>query len=152
MSAVEQAERAWSLHGRNEVVRLDSPVAGAALTYTVPGAVEIEILSVSFTYTASANAATRIPFVQFLDQSGNTFCDVGSPYTLTANQVSRVTFGVGVQQFGANGSARMGAGIPAMILEDGLQVSLSATAINVTDTITLARMFVRQRTVQELVF
>jgi hypothetical protein len=148
--ALYDAERDWSLHYENEVVPIANPAAGAAAVYTVPGSVEQELLAVSFKYTASGNAATRIPFIQFVDWAGVPFCEVGSPFTLVATNVSQVTFGVGVMQFGANSSVRMGAGIPPMILGDGLQVKLSATAIDVADTITLARMFVRQRAVRPL--
>jgi hypothetical protein len=130
-----------TLHGSHKAVTLPSPAAGAALTYTVPGSVQWEILSLSFTYTASGNAASRVPFVRFLDQSGTAFCDVATPYKLVASDVSRVTFGVGV--------VRIGAGIPAMRLEDGLRVQVSATLIDGSDTITLARLFVRQWDVRE---
>ena len=64
----------FELHGTHRAVSLPSPAAGAALTVTVPGAVQWEVISFSFLYTASANAATRIPFITFLDASGNTFC------------------------------------------------------------------------------
>jgi hypothetical protein len=138
-----------TLHGSHKAVTLPSPAAGAALTYTVPGSVQWEILSLSFTYTASGNAASRVPFVRFLDQSGTAFCDVATPYKLVASDVSRVTFGVGVVQFGADSAARIGAGIPAMRLEDGLRVQVSATLIDGSDTITLARLFVRQWDVRE---
>ena len=60
----------WTLHAAYEPILLGQPAAGSALTYTVPGTIEIEVLSASFTYTASANVATRIPFLAFLDQSG----------------------------------------------------------------------------------
>lgn len=148
--AVQEAERGWLLHESHKSVRLDSPAAGAALTVTVPGAVQWKVLSVSFTYTASANAATRTPLVRFLDQSGVAFHEAGSPFTLIATNVSRVSFGVLTAQFGANSSARMGASIPPMWLEDGLRISLTADLIDVADTVTNARLFVHQRPVQPL--
>jgi hypothetical protein len=134
----------WFLHGSAEVIGVPSAAAGQPLTYTVPGAVEVAVLSVSFTFTAGAAVANRVPFVRFLDQSGVAFCDVGVPFVLVATNAARVTFGVGVQQFGANSAARMGAGIPSMRLADGLQVQLGATGIQAADTITAARLFVRQ--------
>jgi hypothetical protein len=109
----------------------------------------MEVLSLSFTYTASSNAATRIPFVAFLDTTGVSCGSFGSPFTLVASDVSRVSFGVGVVQYGANSSARMGASIPAMRIGDGMQVQISATLLNVTDQISAARMFVRQWRVRE---
>ena len=139
----ELREQDW-YHWEHRPVALGSPAAGSALTYTVAPAEEILVLSVSFTFTASAQAANRIPFLQFLDQSGTAVADVATPYKLIATNAARVTFGVGMFQFGADSAARIGAGIPAIILSDGMQVSLSATAIDAADTITAARMYVRQ--------
>ena len=139
----------WTLHGEYHPVSLPQPAAGTALTYTVPGSVQMEVLSISFTYTASGNVATRIPFVAFLDTSATSVGSFGTPFTLVASDVSRVSFGVGVVQYGANSSARMGASIPCLRLGDGMQVQISATAINATDQISAARMFVRQWRVRE---
>lgn len=148
MDYTEQAG-SWFLHGSAEPVALGNAVAGQPLTYTVPGAVEQAILSVSFTYTCSNAAANRVPFVRFLDQSATAFCDVGAPFPLVANNVARVTFGVGVQQFGANSAVRLGAGIPKMRLADGLRVQLGASAMAAGDRITAARLFVHQWRVRE---
>lgn len=154
MGLVEQALRSemrgagpledWYLHGSRVPVTLSSPAAGQPLTVPVPASVEWEVLSLSFTYTASAAAANRVPFVQFLDQSNVPFCEVATPFLLVANNVARVTFGVGIVQFGANSAVRLGAGIPAMRLGDGLRISVGATAMGVADTITSARLFVAQ--------
>jgi len=140
--------RSWELHGSHEPLGLPSPAAGAPLTYTVSGAVEQLVISASFLYSCSGAAANRIPFIRFLDQSGSAFAEVATPFLLVATNVCRVTFGVGIVQFGANSAARIGAGIPAMRLGDGLQVQLGATAQAAGDTITDARLFVRQWLVQ----
>lgn len=139
-----QGSREWLLHYSHEPVALPDPAAGAALTVTVPGAVEWQVLAASFTYTASGAAANRIPFIRFIDQTGVAVADVGAPFLLVATNVSRITFGVGVQQFGANSAVRIGAGIPALRLGDGMQVQLGATAIAAGDTITDARLYVKQ--------
>ena len=145
MELVEQVEPSyWRLHGSHRVVSLPSPAAGAALTVTVPGSVQWEIRAASFLYTASGNVATRIPFVSFIDQSGTIFCKVNTVYTLVASDVSQVTFGTDLDQFGANSSVSMGSSIPDIRLVDGLQIQLSADAIDVADTITAARLYVCQ--------
>jgi hypothetical protein len=136
--------RAFELHGSHEPLVLPSPAAGAALTYTIPGSVEQMVLSVSFTLTCAAGGGVRTPHVDFLDYSGQPFASVGAPFTVAATFASRLTFGVGVQQFGAANAARIGAGIPPLRLGDGLQVRLTADGLAAGDTITLARMFVRQ--------
>ena len=145
MEVVEYSEPSyWRLHGSLAVVTLPSPAAGAALTVTVPGSVQWEVVSVSFLFTASANVATRIPFVSFLDQAGVTFCKVNSAFSYTAGTSGQVTFGRDVESFGANNAASMGAAIPHIRLLDGLRVSVSADAIDVADTITAARLYVCQ--------
>lgn len=103
-----------------------------------------EVVSFSFLFTASANAATRIPFISFLDQSGTTFCKINTAYTVTATIAPQVTFAQEVSSFGANNSASMGNTLPRIRLVDGLQVQVSAAAIDVADTITAARLYVCQ--------
>lgn len=139
----------YTLHAEHLPVSIPTPAVGAAATMTVPGSVQWEVLSISWTYTASSNAATRIPFLAFLDTAGASVGSFGSPFTVVATNVAQVSFGVGATQFGANSSARMGGGIPAMRLGDGMRVQLSATLIDSADTITAARMFVRQWRVRE---
>jgi hypothetical protein len=145
VEVVEQQSFAyWYLHGANEVVSLPSPAAGAALTVTVPGAVQWEIVAATFLFTASANAATRVPFISFLDQAGVTFCKINTAFTVTATIAPQVTFAEGVASFGANNSTSMGNTLPQMRIQDGLRVRLSADLIDVADTITAARLYVRQ--------
>ncbi len=140
---------AWDFHGKDEPQALGSPAAGAALTVTVPGSVEWEVLAASFLFTASANAANRIPAIQFLDWSNTIFCEVKVPYKLIATNAAQVTFGVGIVQFGADSAASMGAGIPPMRIGDGLRVRLTAAAIDTADTITAARLFTRRWRLRE---
>ncbi len=151
METVERIEDylAWELHGEHVVIALGSPAAGAALTATVPGAVEWEILAATFLYTGSSNAATRVPTINFLDWAGTIFCQAQTPYTLTASHTAQVTFGVGIEQFGANNATSLGAGIPPMRIGDGLRVQLTAALIDTADTITAARIFVRRWRLRE---
>jgi hypothetical protein len=141
---VEGALEYWMLHGSHEPIRGENPAAGAPFAYTIPGTVEQELLAVSFTYTASAAAATRRPVIRFLDYGGRPFAEIGTPFTITATNVSRVTFGLYVNQFGANNSARMGAAIPPLRLGDGLSFEVTADAIAAADTITAVAFFVRK--------
>jgi hypothetical protein len=142
---IEQVEPSyWRLHGSHLPVAVQSPAAGAACTVTVPGAVQWDVRAVSFLYTASGNAATRIPFISFLDQSGTILAKVNTAYTLTASHTSQITFGTDLDQFGANNSVSMGSSIPDLRLLDGLQIQMSADAIDVADTITTVRLYVCQ--------
>jgi len=143
------ASHEWELHGSHEFVTLSSPAAGAALTVTVPGSVQWEILAVSFTYTADANAADRFPSFSILDQSGVGIGPIRTPYKLVATNAARITFGVGLDQFGADSAAQLGCGIPPARIQDGLRIQVTATGIQATDTITAARLYVRQWRVRE---
>jgi len=147
--AEEAASREWGLHGSHEFVTLGAPAAGAALTVTVPGSVEWEVLAVSFLYTADANAANRFPSLSILDQSGSGIGPICTPFKLVATDASRITFGVGIVQFGADSAAQIGCGIPPMRIQDGLRIRLTATNIQATDTIAAARLYVRQWRVRE---
>lgn len=141
---LEGALEYWYWHGSHEPIRGQTPAAGAPFTYRIPGTVDQEIVAISFTYTASSGAANRVPLIRFLDQGGTAFCEVGVPFTITASQHSRVTFGQYVNQFGANNSARMGAAIPSLRLGDGLSFQVTADAIAVADQISAVAFFVRQ--------
>ena len=83
-------------------------------------------------------------FVSFLDATGTTFAKVNTAYNITASNHSQVTFGCDLDQFGANNAASMGASIPDVRLLDGLQIEVSADAIDSADTITAVRLFVCQ--------
>jgi hypothetical protein len=146
MSELEEkgALEQWYWHGSNEPIRGQSPAPGAPFLYTVPGTVNQEIVAVSFTYTASAAAANRRPVIRFLDYGGEAFAEIGTPFTITATNVSRVTFAKNIVQFGANNSPRMGAAIPGMRLGDGLSFELTADAIAGADQISAVAFFVRQ--------
>jgi hypothetical protein len=139
----------WQLHGSHEAVGLSSPSAGQPLVHVVPGTVEQALLAVSFTFTAAAAVANRVPFIEFFDQSGTAFASIATPFLLVATNVARVTFAVDCNQFGANSAARIGAPIPELRLGDGLAWQVGATAMAGADTITAARAFVRQWRVRE---
>ena len=138
----------WRLHGSHEPVALASPAAGSALTYTVSGAVQIVVHSAVMLYTASSNAANRIPYLEILDTTGTPVASCSPGFTYVASDAVIVSFGLGQTLFGANSSARAGCGIPEIRLQDGMQVKLGAVGINATDAITKARLYVRQWNVQ----
>jgi len=145
METLEEGALAyWYWHGSHEPIRGQSPAAGAPFLYTVPGTVEQEVMAVSFLFTASAAVANRRPVVSFLDYGGQPFAEIGTPFTITANNASQVTFGQYLNQFGANNSARMGAPIPPLRLGDGLSFQITADAIAAGDQISAVAFFVRQ--------
>ena len=144
-------ERIRATHGGNlprpaafDALLPQGPVVTAEVAGQLPGAVQWDLVSVSFSYVASGNAATRIPFVSFFDQSATTFCKINTAVSITASHTVQVTFAQEIGAFGAANAASMGNTLPDIRLLDGLQVQVSADAIDVADTITAVRLYVRQ--------
>lgn len=133
----------------HEVVTVASPPAATGFSKVVPGASRWRVQSVSFVLVADANAANRIPRVEYLDASGGVFAAVAAPFVLTANLTARFTFAIGVVQFGANAAAQIGASLPALHLNPGLSVRVAVTGIQVGDQISGAAMFVDQWSVRD---
>lgn len=136
----------WAQH---EPRTIGQPAVATGFTYPVAGAVVQRIVSVSFLLTADANAANRIPRVEYLDGSGAVFAAVAAPFVLTANLAGRFTFGVGLQQFGSNGAAQIGCALPDYLLHDGLAVRVAVTAIQAGDQISGASLFVDQYPIRD---
>jgi hypothetical protein len=111
--------------------------------------VEEELLSVSFMLTCSADVNNRLPWIAFFDWAQVPFAVVGAPFTFVANDTTQVTFGVGLNQFGANSAVRVGAPIPALRLGDGLSWQVWADGMTSNDRIYNVRAFVRQWRVRE---
>jgi hypothetical protein len=82
--------------------------------------------------------------IRFLDYGGTPFAEIGTPFTITANNTSRVTFAQSIVQFGANNSPRMGAAIPPLRMGDGLSFELTADAIDAGDQLSAVAFYVRQ--------
>jgi hypothetical protein len=115
----------------------------------VPGASRWRVQSLSFVLVADANAANRIPRVEYLDAAGNVFAAVAAPFVLTATLTARFTFAIGILQFGANAAAQIGASLPDLKLNPGLAVRVAVTGIQATDQISGAALFVDQWAVRD---
>jgi hypothetical protein len=142
-------ERPYDADYSHEPITIGSPPVATGFTHTVPGASRQRIVTVSFVLVADANAANRIARVEYLNAAGAVFFAVAAPFTVTANITSRLNFGVGIQQFGANAAAQIGASLPPLELNAGLAVRVAVTAIQVGDQISGASLFVDQWAVRD---
>ena len=131
-----------------EPVTIGSPAVATGFTKRVAGSDVWRVLSVSFVLVADGNAASRIARVEYLNAAGDVFAAVASPFTVTAGVTSRLTFAVGLQQFGANAAAHIGGPLPDLILMDGLAVRVAVTAIQAGDQLSGISLFVAQSTVR----
>jgi hypothetical protein len=128
------SELEWREPG-SEVVPVPPPAAGAGFTYDVPGTLEAEIVSVQFTLTTSATVASRIPVLSFVGPGGVTFASIAAAFHTAASLTSTYLFAYGIQQFGADDAANIGAPIPCYKLRVGQGISVAVTAIDATDAI-----------------
>jgi len=137
------------VHPQYQVVPLDAPAAGQGFTFPIGGAVEVEVLSAAFTFTAAAAVANRRPFIEFVDTFGNTFYRAAPSVTIAATFATVVSFGVGTNEYGTASGPSMGVPIPALRLYNGLAVIGGADAIQGADTFTNIVLYVRQWPVRD---
>ncbi len=138
----------WS-EAEHEVRAIPTPAVATGFTYTVPGTVLERVMSLSFVLVADANAANRICRVEYLAANGDVFASVAAPFTVTAAITSRLTFGVGLQQFGANAAAQIGGPLLPIKLRSGLSVRVAVLNVQVGDQISVAYLSVEQWPVRE---
>jgi hypothetical protein len=128
----------------SEPVTIASPAVATGFTHTFPKSEVTRVVSVSFVLVADGNAANRICRVEYLKTEGIVFFAVAAPFTVTAGVTSRLNFGIGVQQFGANAAAQIGAALPDFELQGGCSVRVAVTAVQAGDQISAASLFVDQ--------
>lgn len=134
---------------RVEPITVGSPAAGAGFTHRVPGATVQKFLTVSFRMVNAAAVANRLVRVEFLDAAGAVFAAVGAPFKTTTGVTSRFTFGVGLNQYGADDAAQIGGPLPALELIGGLALRVAVANMNAGDQIDGAALFVEQTGVRE---
>jgi hypothetical protein len=132
------AVREWE-HPRTAIQALSNPAVSTGFTLSTPGAVEQALQALTFTLATDGNAANRLVVVKFLDPTGVSFAEVASPFTQAASLTSVYTFAAGIQQFGANDAAHIGVPIPSFLLDVSLSLSVTITAKQVGDQVSLVR-------------
>lgn len=136
----------WRQH---EPITVGAPAVATGFTHRVPGSTVQRIRSVSFVLVADANAANRIARVEYLNAAGDVFAAVGSPFTVTAAVTSRLTFAIGLQQFGANAAAQIGGPLPDFLLQAGLAIRVAVASIQAGDQLSGISLFVDQLPIRD---
>jgi hypothetical protein len=121
-----------------------SPAAGAGFRFTVPGTYVTMVQAISFRLVTAADVANRVAVVSFLDSNGTPYAPIAAPFTQAASLTTDYTFAVGIQQFGANNAANIGAGLPPLRLQAGISVAVSIVNVAATDQISQARLLLAQ--------
>lgn len=128
------AEREWQ-HPRSVVQSVANPAVGLGFTIPTSGAGEQIVQSLSFVLVSNGNAANRIPRVEFLDSNATVVAAIASPFLQTASHTIRYTFAVGIQQFGANDAAFIGAALPPFKLDVSMSVRVAIAAVDAADQV-----------------
>jgi hypothetical protein len=126
------------------IVALDDALATAGMTYVIPHTVRVRVAAVTFTLTAAAGGGVRRPAVLFVDGTGQTVVAAGSPFTRSAGAASVFSFGVDLEQFGANDAAIIGAGLPRVALPDNVAVVVSVVGAQAADKLSHGRLLLAQ--------
>lgn len=126
------------------VVALDNALATTGMTYAIPHTVRVRVAAVTFTLTAAAGGGVRRPVVSYVDGTGATVVAAGSPFTRSAGAASVFSFGVDLEQFGANDAAIIGAGLPRVALPDNMQIVVSVVGAQAADMLTFGRLLLAQ--------
>jgi hypothetical protein len=126
------------------LLTVPDPAANAGFTQGMPGTEDTMVVACSFRLVTDSNVANRIVVFQFLDSNGTAIFPVAAPFTQAASKTTDYTFAVGIQQFGANDAANIGAGIPPLKLYVGLSVAVTITAKQAGDQVSRIRLGLSQ--------
>jgi hypothetical protein len=125
-----------------ELINLSTPVAGAALTYRIPGETWVIVTIARFTIVASAAVANRYPTVDFLSGDQTAFTRMMSPNALTAGLTRNETFSSDLGGFVTSAGGEEMGQLPEMVLPPGFRVRITAANLDVADQISAASLYV----------
>lgn len=131
-------------YAQPSVVAVPSPAAGGGFTYAVPGSERQLIACVSFQLVTAVAVANRLVVATLLGGDGVRIGRFSSGFTQAASLTTVYTFAVGVQSYGANDAANIGAPLAPLWLPDG--GSLAVTLVNgqAADQVSVVRVTVYQ--------
>lgn len=143
LDETEIGDLGW-LQPESSIIARSNGVGNVAITYPVPGTVTEQILSVSFKIVVAGTDGARFPTLSYLDPDGTAFAAVAAPFSVGNAITSRYLFAMGINQFGANDAANIGAALPPFKLGVGSSLSLGVTAGTAGDAISEVRIVVAQ--------
>jgi hypothetical protein len=127
-----------------QVVPIPAPAAGAGFSYKYGRNEFWKPRVVCFQLVTSATVASRIVYLDVIDGGGLKIGRFSSGYTQTASLTSVYTFGINMNEYGANAAASIGAPIPELWLHPGAKLSVGVTAIDTTDQLSAINLTLDQ--------
>lgn len=124
-------------------VTVESPAAGQPVLWPVPTGEPLLIQAVTFELVTAAAVANRIPFVAFVDPTGEIAACTAAPFTLAAAHTALYSFFVGGAQYGANNAEHIGGPLPALCVDDHMVLEVAVDAIAAADQIGNVRLYVQ---------
>lgn len=128
----------------SQVVAPPQPAAGGGFTYKISIAELVIVRSVAFTLVNAAAVAARLVSLDFLDGTGVVLARASSGFTTATGITTVFTFAAGINVYGANDAAAIGAPIPELVLVAGQSIRVNIGAVNAADQISNARVVVDQ--------
>lgn len=130
--------------GWQEPVYLPNPAAGAEWSYTVDGRYYERLISVRFTFTASAAVADRFPVVHLADANGRVVAGYWAGSGIKAGVVQTVTLSPGNQVVSNYGPADVFGFLPDLLVPPGWVWSSSTAGLDVADQISAITLVVQR--------
>lgn len=137
------AELGWE-RPRSAIQAVPNPAANAGFAVPMPGTSDTIVQAVKFRLVTDSNSASRIAVVNYLDPDGVSFASIASPFTQAASKTTDYTFAVGINQFGANDAANIGAGVPPFKLDVSQSLSVTIVGKQAGDQVSAIRLALEQ--------
>ncbi|MGH9622517.1 MAG: hypothetical protein ACRD45_22770 [Bryobacteraceae bacterium] len=130
--------------GWQEPVYIPDPAAGANWKYTVDGRYSERLVSVRFTFTASAVVADRFPLVHLADANGRVVGGYFAGSNIAASVVQTVTLSPGNQVVSNYGPTEVFGFLPDLLVPPGWAWSSSVPGVDVGDQISAITLIVQR--------
>lgn len=134
----------YKLTGTPRVIAIADPPAGQGFVHAPAGAYSELLEAVSFQLVTAAGGGNRAPVLELLGFDGVPFLEAGSPFIQAGALTGQWTFAAGITEYGANGAARQGVPMPALLLDNTMSLELAVGAIAAGDRIHGIRLYVYQ--------
>lgn len=125
-------------------VAVPNPAAGAGFTYSLPGSERTRVLAVCFQLVTAVAVAARRVSCDLIDGEGGILGRFSSGFTQAASLTTVYTFAVGVNAYGANDAAAIGAPLADLMLPGAGSAVVSIANVQAADQVSAVRVTVAQ--------
>ncbi len=137
------AELGWQ-QPRSAIQGVPNPLPNAGFAVPMPGTSDTIVQAIKFRLVTDSQAANRICVVNYLDADGVAFALIAAPFTQAASLTTDYTFAVGINEFGANDAANIGAGLPPFKLDVSHSIAVTIVAKQTGDQVSAIRLALQQ--------